>query len=108
MRRGDVVLIREPNTPASKARPYVVVQRTSTLDVSTKVTACPLTTRLRGSEGRRPFVVPTPGNGLREPSEVEVDWVYTHPATRVDRVIGCLDDATMTQVDDALRRWLSL
>ena len=108
MKRGDVVLVREPNTPAGKARPYVVIQRSSTLDVSAKVTGCPLTSRLRGSEGQRPFVAPTPENGLRDPSEVEVDWVYTHRLARVDRVIGHLDDATMTQVDEALRRWLAL
>lgn len=108
MKRGDIVLIREPNTPASKARPYVIVQRGSALDVAVKVTACPLTSRLGGAEGKRPFVAPTADNGLRDPSEVEVDWIYTHRVGRVDGVVGRLDDATMTQVDEALRRWLSL
>ena len=108
MKRGDVILIREPNTPAGKARPYVVIQRSSTLDASAKVTGCPLTSQLRGAEGQRPLVVPTNENGLRGPSEVQVDWIYTHRLARVDRIIGQLDDATMRQVDDALRRWLAL
>lgn len=108
MKRGDLVLVREPNTPAGKARPYVVVQRDSALDAPVKITGCPLTSRLRGSEGQRPFVAPTPENGLRQPSEVEVDWIYTHALDRVDHVIGRLDDATMKVIDESLRRWLAL
>ena len=106
MRRGDLVLVREPNTPAGKPRPYVIVQRDSALDEPVKITGCPLTTHLRGAEGQRPFVAPTPVNGLRDPSEIEVDWIYTHPLDRVAHVIGTLDDATMNAVDEALRRWL--
>lgn len=108
MRRGDVILIREPNSPASKARPYVVVQRNSALEASAKVTACPLTSRLRGAVGQRPFVAPTRANGLRLPSEVEVDWIYTHPIDRVGGVIGTVDAPTMNAIDVALRRWLDL
>ena len=108
MRRGDLVLVREPNTPASKARPYVVVQRDSSLDAPSRVTGCPLTSRLRGAEGQRPFVAPTTDNGLRLPSEVQVDIVYTHPVERIDGVIGHLDQTTMRMVDEALRRWLAL
>lgn len=108
MRRGDIVLIREPNTPAAKARPYVVIQRDSALEVPSKVTACPLTSDLRGTAGQRPFIAPTSENGLRYPSEVEVDWIYTHRVARVDGVIGTIDSATMEQVDVALRRWLEL
>lgn len=108
MKRGDLILVREPNTPASKPRPYVVVQRDSALDAPVKVTGCPLTSHLRGTEGQRPFVAPTPGNGLRLPSEVQVDLIYTHPVERIDGVIGSLDSATMQAIDVALRRWLAL
>ena len=108
MNRGDVILVREPNTPASKARPYVVVQRDSALDEPERVTGCPLTSQLRGAAGQRPFVAPTPGNGLRRPSEVEVDLIYTHPIERIGGVIGRIDAPTMSAVDMALRRWLAL
>ena len=108
MRRGDVILVREPNTPAAKARPYVVIQRDSALDQPIRVTGCPLTSHLRGAEGTRPFVVPTSDNGLRIPSEVQVDIVYTYPVERIDGVIGKLDRATMQTIDQALRRWLAL
>lgn len=108
MKRGDLILVREPNTPAAKARPYVVVQRDSALEYAVKVTGCPLTSYLRGAEGQRPFVAPTPDNGLKSPSEIQVDNIYTHPIERVDGVIGSLDFATMEAVDAALGRWLGL
>ena len=108
MKRGDTILVREPGTPAAKARPYVVVQRTSALDNPVKVTACPLTTTLRGAAGQRPLVAPDAANGLRQPSEVQVDWVYTHPIDRVGGVIGHVDQPTMEAIDQALRRWLDL
>lgn len=108
MRRGDLILVREPGTPAAKARPYVVVQRTSALDDPSKVTACPLTSVLRGAAGQRPLIVPTTENRLRQPSEVQVDWIYTHPIDRVGGVIGHVDQPTMTTIDEALTRWLDL
>jgi mRNA interferase MazF len=108
MKRGDVVLVRQPGSPASKARPYIVVQRSAALDRPTKVTGCPLTSQLRGAAGQRPFVAPSDANGLRVPSEVEVDWIYTHPVNFVAGVIGSVDRPTMDAIDLGLRRWLDL
>ena len=78
MKRGDLVLIREPGTPAAKPRPCVVVQRNSLIDVAAKITVCPPTSGLSGSARQRPFVAPDERNGLRVPCEVQVDWIYTH------------------------------
>ncbi len=103
-----MVLVREPGTPAGKSRPCIVIQRDSALDVATKVTVCPLTSHVRGPSGQRPFVAPGPENGLRKPSEVQVDWIFTHPVEFIGGVIGRLDQPTMNQVDIALRRWLDL
>ena len=100
--------MREQGSPASKARPCVVVQRDSALAVAVKVTVCPLTSQLRGAAGQRPSVAPTGDNRLRAPSEVEVDWIFTHPVERIGEVIGHLDPPTLAQVDGALRRWLDL
>ncbi|MES2753048.1 MAG: type II toxin-antitoxin system PemK/MazF family toxin [Pseudomonadota bacterium] len=108
MKRGDVVLIQEPNTPAAKARPYVVITRDSALADPTKVTGCPLTSQLGGAINGRPMVAPSPENALRVPSEIEADWIFTHPIDRVGGVIGRIDDPTMTAVDTAVRRWLAL
>ena len=108
MKRGDVIIVRENASPASKARPCVIVQRESALAVAAKVTACPLTSELRGAVSQRPFVAPTAANGLRVPSEVEVDWIYTYPIERVGAVIGRVDAPTLEQIDIMLRRWLDL
>ena len=108
MKRGDLVLVREPGTPASKPRPCVVVQRDSALEVGAKITVCPLTSHLRGAVGQRPFVAPTAENRLRAPSEVQIDWIFTHPVERMGETIGKLDQATMATVDESLRRWLDL
>jgi len=108
LKRGDLVLLSAINSPASKPRPCVVIQRDSALAVANKVTVCPLTSRLRGPAGERPFVAPSPENGLRVPSEVEVDWIFTCAIDRVGGVIGRLDDPAMTLIDQALRRWLAL
>lgn len=108
MKRGDVIRVREPNTPASKARPYIVIQRDDALHFPAKITGCPLTSKLKGAAGQRPLVVPTAENGLRVPSEVEVDWVFTHPVECIDGVVGHVDEGNMRAIDAALRRWLDL
>ena len=41
------------------------------------------------------------------PSEVQVDWIYTHATDYLGAVIGRIDAAT-EQVDIALRHWLDL
>lgn len=102
------MLVREPGTPAAKARPCIIVQRESALDVANKVTVCPLTSQLKGPAGQRPFVAPSVANGLRQPSEVQVDWVFTHPIEFIGDVIGSIDRPTLDGVDSALRRWLDL
>jgi mRNA interferase MazF len=101
-------LVRMPGTPAGKARPCLIVQRESTLAESRKVTVCPFTSSVAGSKTGRPLVVPSSENGLRRPSEIEIDWVYTFRIDVVGETIGRLDANTMRMVDEALRRWLDL
>lgn len=108
MKRGDIVLVREPGTPAAKGRPCVVVQRESALQETSKITVCPLTSQLRGALGGRPLVSPSPANGLRKPCEVQFDWVYTHRIDHIGGRIGSLESGILDQVDEALRRWLDL
>ena len=108
LKRGDIIRVRQPKTPAAKARPYIIIQRDDTLADATKITGCPLTSHLRGTNGVRPQVMPTPENRLRALSEVEMDWIYTHPIEMVGGLIGRVDEGTMESIDEALRRWLDL
>lgn len=106
MKRGDIYLVRQGGTPASKGRPCVIIQRTSTLIDANKVTCCPLTSTLLGGEGARPFVVPTESNGLDRPSEIEFDWIFTYPRTAFLKRLGTLELDTMTQLETLLGHWL--
>ena len=108
MKRGDIVLVREPGTPAGKSRPCVVVQRESTLARTSKLTVVPLTSRLRGAQGDRPLVVPSPVNHLTAPCEAQFDWIYTHAEARIGKQIGVLEPEVLDEIDEALRRWLDL
>lgn len=86
----------------------MIVQRNSTLEAARKVTVCPVTSKLRGAAGQRPFIAPTSANGLRLPSKVEVDWIYTHPIECVGLTIGNVDQPTLDAIDVALKPWLDL
>lgn len=108
MKRGDVVVVRATGSPASKARPCIVVQRDSTLDDPAKVTLCPLTSKLIDHSAARPLLVPNAANGLQKTSQVEVDWLHTFPVAAISSVIGTVDAGGMKNIDTALRLWLDL
>ena len=108
MRRGDLVLVGGGGGPAGKPRPCLVVQRSSTIDGSSKVTICPLTSTIRVASDSRPVLQPSPENGLTKISQVQIDWIFTYGIDRIDKRIGSLDEIDMHSVDLALRRWLDL
>jgi mRNA interferase MazF len=58
-------------------------------------TILPLTTELRPDVDFRITVEPSEQNGLRETSQIMVDWPQTVRAKTMGAVIGRLDDATM-------------
>jgi mRNA interferase MazF len=91
IRRGAVVLVRLPN---DKSRPAVVMRA----DISAGLpyaTILPLTTELRQDVDLRITVQPAEQNGLRETSQIMVDWPQSVRAKTMGAVIGQLDDATM-------------
>ncbi|QMW23769.1 type II toxin-antitoxin system PemK/MazF family toxin [Sandaracinobacteroides saxicola] len=108
MKRGELVIVREPHSPTSKARPCVIVQTNRALPDRSYLTICPLTTQLSDSSLFRVHVLPSDSNGLKRPSDVEVDLIYSVAVAHIGPTIGMLDRSTMVQVDAALRRWLEL
>lgn len=84
------------------------MQRSSTLPGTSKITACPLSSTIVGDPIIRPVVTPSDQNGLRRVSQVEVDWIFTEGAERFGARMGSLEAAMLTQVDEALARWLDL
>ncbi len=108
MRRGDIVIGRAPGEFTTKARPYVVVQSSETIEHSLTVSVCPVTSRLSHSGLIRIRIDPDADNGLKCVSEIEVDLITSMRKSRLDNVVGAIAPAVMTRVDIALKRWLAL
>lgn len=98
IRRGAIVLVRLPD---DKGRPALVVRADILAELS-YATILPLTTELRAELDFRITVEPTEQNGLRETSQIMVDWPQTVRAKTMGAVIGRLDDATMRVATEQL------
>ena len=98
IRRGAIVLVRLPD---DKGRPALVVRADILAELS-YATILPLTTELRPEVDFRITVEPTEQNGLRETSQIMVDWPQTVRAKTMGALIGRLDDATMRVATEQL------
>ena len=108
MERGSVVLVSAKGE-YGKTRPAVVVQDSRMESVVGSITVCFLTSDL--SEERRILrvdVTPTTENGLREPSQVQVEKLMTFSRAKVRGPIGHLLDREMAAVDMGLMVHLGL
>jgi mRNA interferase MazF len=94
IRRGTVVLVR---LPRDKARPAVVI-RSDLLRELSYATVLPITTELRLGISMRIDLAPSPENGLREASQVMVDWPQTVRLSDMGQAIGQVDMATMRTI----------
>jgi mRNA interferase MazF len=94
IRRGTVVVVR---LSRDKARPAVVV-RSNLLSELSHATVLPITTELRANVSMRIDIEPGPENGLREASQVMVDWPQTVRLSDMGQTIGRLDMATMAAI----------
>jgi mRNA interferase MazF len=108
LRRGTVVTVASPGVYSGKPRPAVVVQADRWLQAHPSVTLCPLTSTLRDAPLVRIAVVPSDRNGLRKPSQLMVDKLFTVPVQAVGEVMGQLEPQVLIELDLALRGWLEL
>jgi len=106
MRRGDLVTVATPGD-YGKPRPALVIQ-SDLLEEMPSVTLCLVTSTLRDAPIFRITVDPSPENGLRRVSQVQVDKVLTVARERIGGTIGRLDDATMLKVNRSLAVVLGL
>lgn len=75
-----------------KPRPALVVQSDVAQHLPS-IIVCPVTTDLRPDSAHvRLTVYPTPGNGLREISQVMIDKTSAIPRSRVGATIGTADE----------------
>jgi mRNA interferase MazF len=106
--RGTVVTVASPGVYSGKPRPAVVVQADRWLQAHPSVTLCPLTSTLVEAQLVRIAVEPSPRNGLRKPSQLMVDKLFTVPMEALGAVVGQLEPHALIELDLALRGWLEL
>jgi len=100
MRRGDFVTVAASGD-YGKPCPALIIQSDLFGDLPS-VALCLVTSDLRNAPIFRITVDPTPENGLRSISQIQIDKVVSVPRERVGGVIGRLDDATMLKVNRSL------
>jgi mRNA interferase MazF len=106
--RGDILIAALRGAITGKPRPVVVVQNNPPSAIHPAITACLVTTELKGTGLIRLAIMPSASNGLLEPSEIQIDQIHTFRRSTIDRKIGRLSADDMERVDEALRRWLDL
>ena len=67
------------------------------------MSSCPI-----GAIGPHDSRRPSPRNGLRKPSQLMVDKLFTVPIQVVGEVVGQLEPDVLVDLDLALRGWLEL
>ena len=106
--RGVIVTVATSGVYSGKPRPAVVVQANRWLQGHPSVTLCPLTSTLLEAPLVRIPVNPSGSNGLRKPSQLMADRLFTVPTATVGAVVGILESGTLAELDLALRSWLEL
>ena len=108
LRRGTVVTVASAGVYSGKPRPAVVVQAERWLQAHPSVTLCPVTSTLIEVPLVRIAVAPSPRNGLRKPSQLMVDKLFSVPIQALGSVVGQLEPQVLIELDLALRGWLDL
>jgi mRNA interferase MazF len=108
LQRGLIVTVATSGVYSGKPRPAVVVQANRWLQGHPSVTLWPLTSTLLEAPLVRIPVNPSGSNGLRNPSQLMADKLFTVPTAAVGAVVGILESGTLAELDLALRSWLEL
>jgi mRNA interferase MazF len=106
VRRGDLVTVAAPGN-YGKPRPALVIQ-SDLFEELPSVTLCLVTSELRDTPIFRITVDPSPENGLRRVSQIQVDKVMTVARERIGGTIGRLDDTTMLKVNRSLSVFIGI
>ncbi|WP_342235813.1 type II toxin-antitoxin system PemK/MazF family toxin [Inquilinus sp. OTU3971] len=104
MRRGDLATVAMPGD-FGKPRPALVIQ-SDQFPATGTVTVLLLSGALVDAPLIRLTVQPTPGNGLRKPSQILVDKAMTVKRKRLGEPFGRLEDDMMVAVNRSLALFL--
>jgi mRNA interferase MazF len=98
LKRGDIVTVALSGD-LGKPRPALIIE-TDKLAPSDHVLVCPGTTFiLPESINRRKLVQPDQSNGLRQPTQFQLDKISVTRRAKCGQVIGRLDAATMAEIN---------
>lgn len=106
MKRGQIVTVALAGD-YGKPRPAVVVQGDELADIGS-VLVCPMTSHEAMAAPFRPQVEPMPQNGLTRTSFAMTDKITTVPRGKCGRVVGQLDAADMSAIDESVLFTLGL
>jgi mRNA interferase MazF len=106
MKRGDIVTTAMQGD-FGKPRPALVVQ-SDTFSQTESVTLLLITSTLERASLLRVDIAPSIANGLRKPSQVQIDRLMTTRRERVGLVIGTAGEQVMLEIDRQLLSFLAL
>lgn len=91
--RGEIWL--HTFRPPDKRRPVVVLSRQGAIPLLSTVIVAPITSTIRGLASEVPV---GDREGLKHPSVVNLDHLFTVPQSQLERYIGHLDESSMELV----------
>ncbi len=101
MKRGEIWTAAASGAYTGKPRPVLILQ-TDLYAGTASVTVCGFTSDPTPTDFIRPAIMPSVGNGLREPCRLMADKVTTISRSRLGRRVGALADGDLRQVERAL------
>ena len=106
MKRGDIVTTAMQGD-YGKPIPALVVQ-SDAFNQTESVTLLLITSTIESASLLRVDIAPSPANGLRKRSQVQIDRLMTTPRQRIGSVIGQASEQVMLEIDRLLLTFLSL
>lgn len=101
MKRGDLVTVALQGEHG-KPRPALVIQSALFVQFTSTVTIALLTSTQVDAPLLRIPIEPSLMNGLRQPSDVMIDQIFSARTHRIGDVFGHLSDADLVAVNRAL------
>lgn len=102
MKRGDIVIVSAPGD-YGQPRPAVVIQTDALTGLGIQsVALCLMSSAPLTAPLFRISIEPTPENGLKKPTQIMVEKLFTVPRSKIERTVGKLDEGQLVQLNRTL------
>ena len=102
MKRGEIWTVSGAPGFGSKPRPALIVQ-SDRLSGAQTVLTCGFTSQPNVAVLYRPWIEPSPGNGLEQPSNIMIEKLTAISRAKLGQQIGALTEVDMERVEQALQ-----